>query len=295
MNTQQGHDPGRHWRQNFRAALAKIKGNRLYALTADSELAGGAICAAFHEKNAGSIDDFLRRLVVAVPALVQQRGTTEEELPEIPKDVFGRPLPNPWIGGSLSERNAVFKFSEALAKHFERLAKGGGWQMHLEGLEREASRALVNAVPYGPEQHAENVFRAGNATERTLFINANTPEKVALYEREAKPIKLPWSHATLDRTELTRITKADAELGALMIDAEQIQTGWAQEQEQIALAEVEAAKQKLQDAEAALGKGAASTDSRIELVRQSSGRGGAIVSPRTKPVTPTYWKGGGAA
>jgi hypothetical protein len=93
------------WKQEARAAIARLKNNRLYALTEDGLTAiGSAFCAHMEKRGLSHVlpkdgDEFVDRLVAAGVPLVQQRDACEEKLPEIPKDIFGRPLPNPWESG----------------------------------------------------------------------------------------------------------------------------------------------------------------------------------------------------
>ena len=274
------HKQSQTWASRFTAALRKVKNNRAYALNEGASLAGAAICKAWHDsrhwtlKSDDDLEAFVERVARHVPEeLLQQRGDAEQPLPEIPKDIFGRPLPNPWESGGIpDERAAVVAFSPALAKHMEELAQGRPWRIHNEGLKREASRAITAGIKYGEKEHSENVFRGDNRTTQSEFVNSNQhlPEVVEFYQREASDAMLPWQADALNRTQLGQLSKTDRELFELAQAAIAIQEGWAQERKAIAEAEIEEAQKAIAEAEAKLiGR---PDDPRLRAVQEAAAR-----------------------
>jgi hypothetical protein len=285
MNTRK---PGEHQRQAAMAAMRRLTGNRHYAVDADAQLALGAMAEAWREqKKLGQLlpmdcEPLMERLAQFDFLELTQQRAVEPEKVEWPRDAITQELlPNPWLSnGNLGARNLVNKFSPALARHMERVAKGEQWQVYAEGLAASAERAELNAIRYDEGDHKANVFRTSDLEAQGAFVKANSPDfpkeglKVEFFRREAKDIRPPWSHATLNRYRLGLMLKADEELGNLAMRATQIEQRWLEEQRQIVRAEEEAAKAKLAAIQARMGHGPSPTeqDQRAQLAHDAAQR-----------------------
>jgi hypothetical protein len=119
----------------------------------------------------------------------------KREPPPVPKDAEGKELPNPWTTKNTVDQRAVQLADPYLAEHLREEATNPYlYRMRLETEERERlARNKANAE-YDATAHEQNPFTKTNRAAQNKFVEemeeAETPEKTAIYQREAIPVTM---------------------------------------------------------------------------------------------------------
>src|SRR5439155_27061702 len=118
-------------------------------------------------------------------------------------------------------------------------------------------------------------FCGSSLTQQSVFVkeHEHNPAKIEFFKREAQPVKIAWQSNAINRTEIGRITMADPELGELIPRAVAVQEEWLNAIRVAAEREAAEAKQRLQDADAKLGRAPMPADqTRLRLAKEAAAR-----------------------
>src|SRR5262249_16734157 len=136
----------------------------------------------------------------------------------------------------------------------KRVANGEHWQMELEALEDAGRAQRLAAIVYTEKEHGENPFTQDNRTLQTEFTHSHDDVTVEFYEREAKPVALPFEDPNKPSLGgVKAIHGADKELVPICDRAREILIDWQNEKQRRAseqLAQIEALKRAADPANA---------------------------------------------
>jgi hypothetical protein len=190
-----------------------------------------------------------------------------QELPEAPPpapriwrdEATGEVARNPWTDPpDLASQAAILAMDPATAKHFQRLAKDGGYTFAYakERRDAEEQRQKRAQIRYGAEEHTpdKNVFLdPNNIKAHAAFTRENDPLVVERYRQEAAtPFSCPWTAATFHLGAIGQIDRNDRTAGGIVRAAQKIEEAWRKSDLEEARAAEEKAASKRRTAEALL-------------------------------------------
>ncbi len=227
--------------------------NRAYALTSEATDALGALAAAYR-KAGGAFDldgqekfgEFLKKFGAEVPGMFQPTPTDPPPLPKLWRDpLTNEPLPNPF-----KKETRDFKAQMILGKRdpelaaFLRKMATDPWGTLVAIQDAAAKAARAKTIQYDHEIHRVNPFVSGSLTEQGEMAKRD-PALAAYYQREAKPLTLPWQVGQKHLTNLGRLSRANPEWAALAQSAGEIQRAWAVQAREAAKKEFEHRRQEI--------------------------------------------------
>jgi hypothetical protein len=247
-------DRGRYTRIG-NEVYASTPGNRVYAQSSELPTAIGVLAAAYHA-NGGSLDNDNRKKFGEV--LLRLKPAISGLFKDQPGDA--KPLPKPWLNPvtnqplpppkTMGEKTLLRKHDPDLATHYEEMERDP--YAYIQKLrDAEAKRVMLAAIPYGPAEHKNNVFRGNDQTAIAQFIKRD-PELAKYYQGEAKSADIPLFGQNRNLTIEGRLAR-DPDTWALIKIAQGIHQQW-REQDRMAAEEqrkaAELALEKLKESDA---------------------------------------------
>jgi hypothetical protein len=231
-------------------ALQKLKNNRLYALTPQSEIVLAALARSMFEirKAQGRSDKepspwkefftVIEALSQAGCNILQSRPTDPKPLPALwTNPVTGQPLPPP---KGIAERSLLQQRDPELLRLFDALEKEP-YQTVAKMRENEAKRQAMAAIEYNELTHEANPFRRRDQTEMANLFK-HDPTLAQFCQQEAKDVELNLFGAQRDLTARGKLLR-DPAAGAIVELAEKIHETWRL-QDKAAAAEAKAAAER---------------------------------------------------
>jgi hypothetical protein len=172
--------------------------------------------------------------------------------PEIWKDIWGTPLPNPFANGDLKGQSLVMQRDPELAKWLKAFATDA-YGAATSWADMQAQNLHLQSIKYNEDTHAANIYANPNATNTEIGrFEKDHPELVERLKFEAQPVAFPVGR-TFNLTLQGKIAKtpklASLFRGLAMHEKAFVEEARANAQAQRAAAEAEL--KKLQEAEAA--------------------------------------------
>ena len=208
------------------------KRHREYAVDGRSRRQLAALLAAareVHGKDGDAVKIFhnvLEKLSDEYGAnLLRPKPREPKSIPEPWKDAHGNVMGNPLLDLDKSRRErgrtVLFKHDPELLAYYEKAADdpyGTEQARRQEARECEEENKLEAA--YSETTHEHNPFAASaSASARSAFVKEH-PEKVAIYRREAKPVRSNAFGSEANETVRTQIVKSDPDLWRIVKIAE---------------------------------------------------------------------------
>jgi len=208
--------------------------SRSYAVDAVGRLGLGSLMKTLGESERDSMEmrkqfrDYLRRTAGIVPDILQLRPS-DVSLPTIPVcPVTGDRIANPWQTKDLESQSALSRDFPEIAEYFKACV-GGPAYAHIAKLNRKISESKrAQQIPYGKREHADNPHCGGKPGPELVRQLQSDKQLAALYEREGRPGRLPWSPPT-NMSLMAQIISRDPELGAIAQRCVMVEEAWASE------------------------------------------------------------------
>jgi hypothetical protein len=165
------------------------------------------------------------------------------------RDLWGKPLPNPWATKDLKGQSLLTQRDAPLAEWLEKFADSP-YAAACEWQDSQAALLAHKAVKYDSHSHQANVFCNGSdETTKGRFIRDSDKATVERHRWEARPIEFPIGKS-FDLTAQGKISR-NLKLYGLVSAANNYEREWREGARAKARADIEAAKKNLQDLEAA--------------------------------------------
>ena len=121
----------------------------------------------------------------------------------------------------------------------------------VERQQKQAEAERLGAIPYDAEIHKRDPFVTGARGEQNRLLQ--DPVKAEVYQRESKPIELPWS-PVLHRTILNRALVESPEIGKAMSIAADLAQVCRQRELEAVQQQEQKARQRAEELKAAARK-----------------------------------------
>jgi hypothetical protein len=178
--------------------------------------------------------------------VLQPSAPADHKPPEMWKDIWGNPLPNPFQTNDLRGQTIVMQRDPGLAKWLKAFATDP-YGAATSWADMKAQNLHLQSIKYDENTHLANVFANGsNETAKAKFTKDH-PELVERLKFEAQPVAFPVGK-TFDLTIQSRIAK-NPKLGALLRGLDMHEKAFVEEARATAQAQRQAAEDQLKKLE----------------------------------------------
>jgi hypothetical protein len=191
--TQQGIDS--IWKTHLAGRYAKTKRSRPYALSNDAKrwitwlwLA----CERVQPDNPGELfESSLAQFADAGVNVLQPAPPADIKPPEMWKDIWGNPLPNPFATKDLKGQTLLAQRDPQLAKWLKAFAESP-YTAATSWSDEQATLLKRKALVYDSDTHTVNPWVNGaNETEKAKFVRNADKAAIERCQWEAKPVTFP--------------------------------------------------------------------------------------------------------
>jgi hypothetical protein len=184
------------WKTHVAARYAKLARARPYALSDDAKrwiTWLWVACEKLDEAEPGKLFDWACEKFAdeAGVNVLQPAAPAEMKPPEMWKDIWGNPLPNPFANKDLKGQTLLQQRDPELAKWLKAYAESP-YAAASEWADRTAALLKQKTLTYDADTHAINPYVNGaNETERGQFVKNASPEVAERCKWEAAPVTFP--------------------------------------------------------------------------------------------------------
>jgi len=181
--------------------------------------------------------------------VLQPLPPNELKPPEPWRDLWGKPLPNPWMTKDLKSQSLLTQRDPPLAEWMKKFAESP-YEAACEWADKQAAVLKQKAMKYDSDSHLANVFANGaSETDKALFVRNADKAVLERCKWEAQPIEFPTAK-NFNLTAQGKIAR-NPKLNGLFSAANNYERDWREGARAKARADIEAAKKNLQELEAA--------------------------------------------
>jgi hypothetical protein len=243
------------WRAHVGARYNKLERARPWGLNDDAKrhlVWLWQSCNELDSENAGKLFETSLEQLADIVGLnvLQPLSPNELKAPELWRDLWANPLPNPWATKDLKSQSLVMQRDPVLGEWLKKFAESP-YAAAAEWQDKQAAILKQKALNYDADSHRANVFANGaSETEKAQFVK-NAPAHVVERARwEAWPIEFPTAGKGFSLTAQGRISRIP-QLSGLFNAMLQREHNWRVAARAKARADIETAKRNLQNLEAA--------------------------------------------
>jgi hypothetical protein len=197
------------WRTHVSQRYAKLERARPYAQTRDSQrflVWLWMACEKVAPDNPAelfqsSLEQFADKAGVNV---LQPAPPNELKPPEMWKDLWGNPLPNPFATKDLKGQTLLTQRDPQLAEWLKAFAESP-YAAATSWADKQAAVLKQKALTYDADTHKMNIYVNGaNETDKAQFVKNAPPEVAERCKWEAKPVTFPQAK-DFDLTQQSKI------------------------------------------------------------------------------------------
>jgi hypothetical protein len=242
------------WKGKVLPVYGAMERHRLYAITPDSRRFMAWLwrsCAELEPENPAkpfkwALETLADECDVNV---LQPLPPNELKAPERWRDLWGKPLPNPFATDDLKGQSLVTQRDAPLAEWLKKFAESP-YQAAVEWQDRQAALLAQKAIKYDRDSHVANVFCNGSEeTTKGRFIRDSDKATVERHRWEARPIEFPTGKS-FNLTAQGKISR-NPKLNGLISAANNYEREWREGARAKARQDIEAAQKNLKELEAA--------------------------------------------
>ena len=240
------------WRGKVLPVYGSMERHRLYAITPDSRRFMAWLWRACAELDPDNPRDVFNW---ALETLADQCGInvlqplppTVPKAPEAWRDLWGNPLPNPWVTKDLKAQSLLTQQDPPLAEWLQKFAESP-YAAACEWQDKQAAVLTQKAVKYDSDSHTANPFCNGaDETTKGRFIRDSDKATIERNRWEARPIEFPIGKS-FNLTAQGKIS-LNPKLNGLISAANNYEREWREGARAKARQDIEAAKRSLADLE----------------------------------------------
>jgi hypothetical protein len=244
------------WRQYVLPIYNRMERARLYAVNDDAKRHLVFLWRACRDADADNAGELFQW---ALTKLADECGTNvlqplppnELKPPEPERDMWGNPLPNPFVGSKpdLKGQTILMQRNPKLGELYKKAAESpwGAWADWCDG---QAANLKLRAMKYDSDSHAGNVFANGaSETEKAQFVKNADAATVERCKAEAVPVTFPTGKGfnLTSQSQISRIPKLSALFNGMM----EREREWRDGAKAKARADIESAQRSLKELETA--------------------------------------------
>jgi hypothetical protein len=244
------------WRSHVAPIYREMERARLYAINPVAKRHLVFLWRACRDVDSDNASELFRSSLTTLADecginVLQSLPPNELKPPQPERDIWGNPLPNPFLGSKpdLKGQSILMQRNPKLAELYKKAAESP-WGAWAQWQDEQAANLKLRAMKYDSDSHAGNVFCNGaSETEKAQFVRNADAATVERCKAEAVPVTFPTGKGfnLTAQGQITRIPRLNALFNAMM----EREREWREGARAKARADIETAQRSLKELEAA--------------------------------------------